>query len=429
MELKYHKFKLPNGIRVFLVPKKETRAIYVEAMFKVGSRYETDDIRGMSHFLEHMAFKGTKKRPTALDITKEIDQYGGVYNAYTGLDITGYWAKLPSEKIELAIDLISDILVNSKLDEKELNKEKGVILEEMKMYEDNPGAFADIKFHELIFGNTPLGQDTIGTRETVSAINRKMMVDFKSRFYKTNNMVIAIGGNINITKTKKLLEKYFGKIKGEIEDSYEKNHIIQRCPNIKIYNRKDSQQAKLMLGFRSFGRESDDKDRNARALLSRILGSYSSSILFNEIREKRGLSYDIGCGISSFDETGALIIGGGFDVKKLPEAMRVICKVLRDAKNKGFQTKDIQRGKNNKIGQLELSLEVAGNWASALASNELYGMPIEIPKEIIKKTKSVTNADIKRIAKQIFRPENFNMVIVGPIDPREEKKYLDLIKL
>jgi len=429
MELKYHKYTLPNGIRVFMVPKHETRAIYFEAMFKVGSRYENDELRGISHFLEHMAYKGTKKRPTAMDISKEVDQHGGFTNAYTGLDITAYWVKLPSEKLELAIDIISDILINSKLDEKVLNKEKGVILEEIKMHNDNPDFFAAIKFHELIFGDTPLGKDIAGAEEDVKSMNREKMLEYKNKFYKTNNMIIAIGGNFSVEKTKKLLKRYFGKIKGKIEDNYKENHIIQECPIAKIYTRKDTQQAKLLLGFRSFGRNGSEKDRYARGLLARALGYYMSSILFVEIREKRGLSYDIGCDVSSFDETGDFEIGGGFAVNKIPEVLKVVCSILKDIKKKGLEAKELKMAKSHQIGQINLNIENVSSWASGFATNELYGLPIETPDEIIKKTKKVTNTDIKRLAREIFRPENFNMVIVGPIDSKEEKKYLDLIKL
>lgn len=427
MQLKYHKFTLPNGIRVIMVPKKETKAVFVEVIFGTGSRYENKEINGIAHFMEHMAFKGTKKRPTSLNITKEIDGVGGMINAYTGADITGYMIELQSEKIELAFDVLSDMLMNSKLEEKEINKEKGVILEEYKMGVDEPDYFANLKIDELLYGeNTPLGRWTLGTPQTINGINRQKILDFQKQFYNPDNIVIAIGGNLNQEKTKKMLQKYFGKIKGKTCATFEKNNIIQRNPLIKIY-KKDIEQAKINIGFRSFGR--GNKNKYTRNIIAKILGGYMSAKLFTEIREKKGLAYSVHSLIDVYAETGCLGISGGFDPKKVIEALKEIFKLLRQAKDKGFTPAEIKMAKENSIGRLILSLEGAGGWASNLASNELYGLPIETPDEIIKKTNKVTNTDIKRVARELFKPDNFNMVIVGPIDSKEEKKYLDLVKL
>ena len=426
MEIKYTKFKLSNGIRVFMVPKKETKAVSIEILFGAGSRYETAEISGIAHFLEHMAFKGTKKRPTTLDISREIDQVGGSFNAYTGEDMTGYWIRLQSEKLELAMDILSDMILNSKFEEKEITREKGVILEEMKMYNDNPRYLAGIKFQELIYGDTPLGRNIVGTEKTVKAIDRKKMIEFRSKFYNPDNMVIAIGGNINQKETKDLLEKYFNKIKGKTKESFEKNEIKQNKSIVKIY-KKDVEQVNLAMGFRSFDR--NHKDRYIQGLLAKILGGYMSSKLYIEVREKKGLAYSVSAFTDSYHDTGCFGIGGGFDPKKTPDAIREILKILREVKKKGFSEKEINMAKENSVGKLVLSLEGASGWASSLAYDELYGMPIEMPDEIIAKTKKVSNKDIIRVANEIFKAENFNMVIVGPIDEKKEKEYLELVKL
>jgi len=187
------------------------------------------------------------------------------------------------------------------------------------------------------------------------------------------------------------------------------------------------EQAKLVMGFRSFDR--GHKDIYIRSVLYRILGGYMSSKLFIEVREKRGLAYTVRSWVDAYAETGCFGVSGGFDPKKVPEALKEIFKLIRQAKSKGFTPAEIKMAKENKIGSLVLSLEGAGGWASSIALDELYGLPIETPDEIIKRTNKVTNADLKRVAREIFKPENFNMVIVGPIDPKEEKKYLDLVKL
>lgn len=429
MEIKYHKFKLKNGIRVFVIPKKDTQSIFIEALFKVGARCESDDVRGISHFLEHMAFKGTKKRPTVLHISKEIERYGGAYNAYTGLDVTGYWVRLPYEHLGLGIDLLADILMNSKLDKKEIDKEKGVILQEMKMDEDSPDTFAWKRFYELVFGDTPLGRDILGTEESLKKTTRETMVKFKSRYYKPDNMTIAIGGNLSISKTKKLIEKYFGKMDGNVKDGYEKNNVQQKAPIVKVHSKKEHKQAKVVIGFRSFGRDEDRQKRAVRSLMASILGGYSSSKLFTEIREKRGLCYHIGSGVDIFDETGFFGIASGLDVSKIPEALEVIFKILREIKEKGFDKKEIQMGKDNAIGRLRLGLESTNGWVSNIADQALYEKDIELPDKKVERIKKITNQDIKKMARGIFRPENLNMVISGPIDPKEEKKYLKMIKL
>ncbi|MDD5731292.1 MAG: pitrilysin family protein [Patescibacteria group bacterium] len=409
-----------------MVPKKETKAVFVEIKLGAGSRYENKKNQGIAHFMEHMAFKGTKKRPTPLDISKEVDGVGGYINAYTGSDITGYEINLQSEKIELALDILSDMLINSKLDKNEIKKEKGVVLEEYKKVHDDPSRFAGLKFDELFYGDTPLGRLTLGTLETIKSIDRERILNFYKTFYNSDNIVIAIGGNINMEKTKKLLKKYFGSVKGKTLETFEKNHIVQRQPLIKIH-KKDFKQSTLFMGFRSFGR--GHKDRHIRQIILKVLGGYMSSKLFMEIREKKGLAYVISTWLDSLADTGCFGIYGGFDHNKIPDALKEVFKILRDAKQKGFKPEEIKMAKENTIGKLALSLEGAAGWASNIADNELYGLPIETPDEIIRETKKVTNTDIKRVARQIFRPENFNMVIVGPIDPREEKKYLDLIKL
>uniref|UniRef100_A0A7C4R5Q3 Insulinase family protein n=1 Tax=candidate division CPR3 bacterium TaxID=2268181 RepID=A0A7C4R5Q3_UNCC3 len=427
MDLKYSRFKLKNGLRVIMVPRKETEAVFFEVLCGVGSRYETDDIAGISHFLEHMAFKGTKKRAGTLDISKEIDQVGGTFNAFTYDDLTAYFIKLHSDKIELAIDIISDMLINSKLEEKEIDKEKGVILEEYKMGIDDPDYFAVIKIEELLYGkDTPLGRWIMGKTETIKAINRKKIIDFKNKFYNPDNMVIAIGGNINQTEVKKLLEKYFGKIKGKTKESFKKNHTTQPNPQIEIY-KKPIEQAKVIIAFRSFGR--DHKDRYVRGIISKILGGYMSSKLFMEIREKKGLAYNIRTYTDAYEEIGCLGIVGGFVPEKVPEALKETIKLVNQAKEKGFTQEEIKMAKENSIGKLALSLESASEWAEGIAVNVLYGIPIETLDEMESNINKVTNQDIKRVAKEIFQPENFNMVVVGPIDEKKKNEYLKLIKL
>jgi len=426
MKLNFTKTTLKNGIRLILAPMKETDAVAIKIFFGAGSRYEEKEVNGTAHFLEHMAFKGTKKRPTTLDISKEIDSVGGSFNAFTSEETTGYWIYLPANKIKLGADILSDILINSKLEQKEINKEKGVILEEIKMYNDMPRYLASIHFQKLIFGDTPLGRDVAGKPETVKKITRQKLLHFYSRFYNPDNMVISICGNIPLQKTQKLIKEKFGKIKGKTNEQYEKNKIIQQKPQIKIVP-KDTEQATMIMGFRSFKR--NHKARYVRSLLANILGGYMSSKLFTEVREKRGLAYSIHSSVDAYHDTGTFIITGGFDLYKLPEAIKIIFKILNDAKKQGFKYSEIKMAKEHNIGKLDLLLENSQFIASFLGEQEILDNKIKTPEEIIKEIKKVTNSNIKKIAKEIFKPENFNMVIVGSIKKEEEKRYLELVKV
>ncbi|HRY60137.1 MAG TPA: pitrilysin family protein [Patescibacteria group bacterium] len=428
MKLKYNHYSLPNGVRVFTVPKKETMGIFINVIFRVGSRYENIGIDGVAHFIEHMNFKGTKKRLKSTDIKKEIHQVGGTINAYTSKETTGYYVSLPARKVELGVDILSDILLNSRFDTKDIEKEKGVIIEEIKMYDDMPADYAFMKFEELIFGKNPLGSDIAGSIDSIKKMTRKDLINFKNRFYSAQNTVIAVGGKFSEVKLKGLLTKKFGKIKKASLNTSEKTILKQDSPLVKIYKR-DSQQANILMGFRAFGRNRSDHDRTTIDLLSRIIGGYSSSILFDEIREKRALVYDISSWTRCFDETGAFVISAGVNCAKLEESVSAILKKLKEIKNNGLKPEYIKRAKDFELGRLDLSIEASSSWAANIANQALYEKDIDLPENIARSIKKVTALDLKKMAGELFQPKNLNLVIVAPIDKKQENKYLKLIKL
>ncbi|MBI2448422.1 insulinase family protein [Candidatus Microgenomates bacterium] len=426
MKLKFTKTKLPNGLRLITSPMKETDAVSVQVMFGAGSRYETPEISGIAHFLEHMAFKGTKKRPTALDISREIDGVGGHWNASTSEEITIYWIYLPADKLTLALDILSDMLSSSLLLPKEIKKEKGVILEEMKMHRDRPGSFTNDIFQELVYGDTSLGRPVIGNEKTVSAINRQKILDFYRRLYNPNNTVISICGNIKEEKTKKMAVKMFGSLHGQTKEKQKKISISQIIPRVLVHEKK-WEQAKMRLGFHSFGYLTEDRRKYTRAVLADILGGYMSSKLFTEIREKRGLAYSVNASVWNYFDTGLFCINGGFAPEKTIKAFRAIMDILRHAKKYGFSKQEIEMAKENNVGSLKLAMESSNFIAGNLGTSELLEGKIQMPDDYLKKIRSVTNQDLKKIAREIFRSENCNLAVVGPLN--KEKTQAELLKL
>ena len=429
MRLKFTKSKLKNGLRLITSPMKETDAVSVQVMFGAGSRYEMPEISGIAHFLEHMAFKGTKKRPTALDISKEIDGVGGHWNASTAEEMPAYWIYLPADKLTLALDILSDMLSSSLLSPKEIKKEKGVILEEMKMHRDRPGSFTNDIFQEFVYGDTSLGRPIIGNEKTVSTITKPKIVAFYRRLYSPNNIVISICGNIKEEETKKMVTKMFGSLRGKTSDEKKEVKVAQVIPRVLVYEKK-WEQVKMRLGFHSFGYLTEDRRKYARAVLADILGGYMSSKLFTEIREKRGLAYSVNARVWNYFDLGLFCVNGGFAPEKTVKAFRAIMEILRGAKKNGFSQQEITMAKENNVGCLKLAMESSNFIAGHLGSSELLEDKIQMPDDYLRKIKAVTNDDLKKIAQEIFRPENCNLAVVGPLDKgKTEGELLKLIKL
>ena len=419
---------LPNGIRLVTIPKKDTEAVSVQIFFKVGSRYEDITESGTAHFLEHMAFKGTKKRPSPLDLANPIEEVGGSQNAWTNYEATGYWIYLPAKHIELALDILADMLRNSLFPKDEIEKEKGPILEEYKMrLVDSPNGFFGSREQMMVYGDSPLGRPIIGSREIIANMTREKLIAFYKKFYNPDNMVISIAGGIDEGKTIKLVKQYFGSLKGKTKHTFEFfDRKIQTVPQIGIFH-KDLEQISADILFQSFGRQEKDEKRTARGLLRSILNNHSQ--LFNEIREKRGLAYSVGAGTSTYQEIGEFYIGGGYDREKFLKAFDVIYKKIREVKEKGFPKKEIDRAKSKWIGRMLMSTESSSTVADDYGSDILFENKITTYDETIKQINAVTNDDIKKIAKEIFIEDNMKIAIMGKLDESFEKKIRKNIKI
>src|SRR3989344_6907890 len=327
----FERFIYPNGLRLLTIPMANTETVTVLVLVATGSRYETKDINGISHFLEHMMFKGTEKRPGALDISTELDAIGAEYNAFTGQEYTGYYVKCAAEKLDVALDVISDIFQHSKLDPAEIDKERGAIKEEINMYYDNPARYVGTLYEALLFGDQPLGWDIAGPKENINRMTRQQFVDYFQTHYFAKNTIISIAGNIETESVKRKVENYFNHIREHDPIKPAVAHESQGAPAMHVFQ-KATDQTNINIGFRvPYGRLDDRFD--ILEVMSVILGGGMSSRLFIEVREKRGLAYPIGAGASAFHETGDFTTSAGITNTKIEEAIKVILEqyaLLRD---------------------------------------------------------------------------------------------------
>src|SRR3989338_7779233 len=322
----FHKTNLKNGLRLITVPNKGTKAVTVLILLPVGSRYETKDIGGLSHFIEHMMFKGTEKRPTSLDISKELDGIGAEFNAFTSKDYTGYYIKSSADKVELAFDILSDMLFHSKIDEAELNKERGVIVEEINMYEDNPLMYVESLFEELVFGDQPLGWQIAGTREIIKTVPRQKLMYYMHKYYQPANMILIVAGYINKAQVKKLTGQYFGSFGKNEFKKFTEYGSPQDSPRIKV-SYKETEQIQLCLGYP--GISFFDEVRYPLQLLSIILGGNMSSRLFVNIRERYGLCYFIRASTEHYHDAGTFVVQAGLEKARIMEAIKLIMEELK----------------------------------------------------------------------------------------------------
>ena len=410
----YLRHKFLNGLKLITAPILNTEAVTVLILLPVGSRYESKNLNGASHFIEHMMFKGTRKRPSNLLIAKELDAIGAEYNAFTAKDLTGYWVKLDKDFLEKGVEILADILFNSIFDQNDFEKEKGVILEEIKMYKDNPLLFIDDLFEQTIYGDHPLGWLISGEEENIKNFNRQTILDFKNRYYQVNQMLIVIAGNIKNKTTVEIIKKSFGR-----QSSLRKRKSVfkkflktkQKGPNFKKLS-KDVQQIQLALGFPAYSYFHPNLD--ALNLLSIILGGNMSSRLFTEVRVKRGLAYFIKTDLNVYQDTGNFVIRAGVDGERVVEAIKVILEELRKIRDQGVDDEELNRAKNFYEGKLSLNLEDSAEVAAWYAKQEMLIGKILTPEAKIAKIKKVQLKDIQAVAKEIIQPKALNLALIGP---------------
>ena len=370
--MKFNRKVLPNGLRILTIPMPSFESATVMVMVGAGSRYETKLNNGISHFLEHMAFKGTKNRPSAMDISVLIDGIGGEMNAFTGKESTGYYIKSASAHINLSMDVLSDMLHNSLFDEKEIEKEKGVILEEINFHDDNTSHRIGDVYERLLYGDTAMGWNIDGEKQVIKAIKRQNFLDYMSQLYSANQITVVVAGGIDIEKTQAMVEKYFGKMRCFDTKPYKKVVEKQTKPKVLIKHKK-TEQVNIAIGVRTV--PNDHPDKYALSVLSSILGGGMSSRLFTEVREKRGLAYYIRTSSDHYQDCGSLVSMSGIDPKRLDEAITVILSEYNKISNTPPSIKELKKAKEFLKGHLILDLEDSRSVAGFYGQQELLEKP------------------------------------------------------
>ncbi|MBI3260879.1 insulinase family protein [Candidatus Berkelbacteria bacterium] len=421
MSLHYSKTQLKNGLRIITAPKHDTNAVAVLILAKVGSRYETEAQAGLSHFLEHMFFKGTKKRPSYLHVSKELDGLGANFNAFTSEEYTGFYVQTSGDHFDQALDVLADMLLNGTMPEAEVIKERGVITEELNMYLDMPQSHVADLAKRTLFGQNPLGRPIIGYRKTIETTTRESLINYKHSFYQPPAMLVAVAGSGKPEHWRKMVEGYFGKLRTASRPGYERFSGSGTGGTVMLGSKK-TDQAHFVLSLPSLARS--DSRRYTLRVLNNALGGMMSSRLFTEIREKRGLAYYVGSGSEEYEETGAFFIRAGVPTTKIEEAITVVCKELKKITETKLRAEELTRAKENIKGRTYLELEDSFAVANFLAEQELFLNTIDQPEAMIAKVEAVTASDIIELARELVRPELLRLAVVGPYEDEEPFKKI-----
>jgi len=418
---KHHFHQFESGLRLVSIPMEGTRTATVLVLVGTGSKYETKEINGISHFLEHMMFKGTAKRPGKMDIARELDAIGAEYNAFTGKEYTGYYAKASMEKLDTVMDVVFDIFLNSKLAQEDIDTERGVIVEELNMYRDMPQRYVGDLFDKLLYGDQPAGWDIGGEKETVMSLKREQFVNYFNTHYIAKNTIIAVAGNVDPEVVKKKAGEYFSAIRD--------GNLVTKLPVVEkqsepalLVHYKKTDQTHFHLGFRSCNMY--DKRKYALGILGTVLGGGMSSRLFEEVRDKRGLAYYVGADNDPATDAGYFMIKAGVNNEKVYEAIQVIMDEVRKIKDNGITEEELQRAKDNISGSMALGLEHSDAVANAYAGPVLFENKVLTPEEELGKIKKVTLQEIHDVAKEIFDDAKLNLAVIGPFEDEEPFKKI-----
>jgi len=420
LKIKPKSFKLKNNIDVisFLMPFTET--VTVLTLVKIGSRYEEEQLQGISHFLEHLFFKGTKKRPTTIEIAHELDNMGAEFNAFTSKEYTGFYITAASKYIDIILDILSDILLNSLFKEEEIQKERGAVIEEMNMFQDTPMRYIGDVFEELLYGDTPLGRKVIGAKKTLNNMKRDDFINYFKENYNSQNIVISIAGkfeNLN-------LEKFLGNVKKGKKSEYEKYTDNQKIPQVFIMDKK-TDQAQVAIGYKTFS--VFDKRRTILDVLATILGGGMSSRLFTEVRERRGLCYFVRTFAEHYLDQGYIGTFSGVTLNKIDKAIKIILQEHKKIIKYEISPKELNKAKEYIKGKFLLSAEGSYDIAHFIGMEKLILDRVISIEDYFKEIQGVTTIAIKKIAQEIFIPEQLNLAIIGPFK-NEENRFQKLIQ-
>ncbi|MBU2101661.1 insulinase family protein [Patescibacteria group bacterium] len=420
----FKKTVLDNGLRIIVAPQKDNPAVTVLVLVSTGSKYETKELNGISHFLEHMVFKGTEKRPKAIDISTELDSIGASYNAFTDFEMTGYYAKVDKDHFDKALDVVSDIYLGQVFDKEEIDKERGPVIEEINMIEDAPMRKIYYRFDGLLYGDQPAGWDIAGPKEVIQKIQREDFLKYKKDHYVASSTVVIVAGAVDAEEATEKIKEIFKDIPtGDKKDKLPVKEE-QSSPGLLIED-KDTEQSHLILGVRSY--DIEDERKYALNVLAEVLGGGMSSRLFQKVREEMGAAYYVGAGSRELTDHGKFIARAGANNSLLFDVVEAILEEFRRMKVELVEEKELQKAKDHFIGGLMLGLETSDEVAGYYGQQEILVGDLMKPDKLADKIREVTAEDVREVAKDIFQNNKLNLAVIGPsIDEERLKSILKI---
>lgn len=405
------KIKLDNGLRIVLAPQPQSLAATVLVLVEAGSKYETKEINGLSHFLEHMCFKGTTKRPKIIDISGELDTIGAEYNAFTSQESTGYHVKVQAAKFDKALEIVSDLYLNPVFDAKEIDKERGVVIEELNLYEDTPPRKVHDLFMSLLYGDQPAGWEVGGRKEVIRAVQRDDFLKYRQEHYLAQATVVTVAGAFDEKTIVEKIKANFSGIKTGVKSSKLKTAEKQNRPAA-LVKFKESDQTHLVLGVRGF--DIFDERRFALQVMADVLGGGMSSRLFHSVREELGAAYYVNAFPDFFTDHGYLAASAGVDHKKINQVIETILAEFKRLADEEISPKELQRSKDHLTGNTILGLETSDELAGFYGGQEVITGEVRGVDELLKRIQQVSATEIKALAAEIFKNEKLNLAVIGP---------------
>jgi predicted Zn-dependent peptidase len=422
--MKFTKTILKNGLRVVTVPMKDNPTVTVLVLVEAGSKYEAKSTNGVAHFLEHMCFKGTKKRPKAIDISRELDGIGSQYNAFTAQEYTGYYAKGDAKHFKKIFDVVSDIYLNSTFEEAEIQKEKGVIIEEINMYEDMPNRHVEDLIMKLLYKDQPAGWNIAGEKENILKMKKEDFVEYKEKFYVPSATTLVVSGAVSAKDVMKEVQKVFRDLPKKKKGTKLATVEIQSKPEV-LVKFKETDQTHFVLAFRSIDMFS--KLSPVFSVLSGVLGGGMSSRLFQKLREEMGVGYYVRAYNDAYTDHGFFQVSAGVDNKRVDEVINAVLEECKRLKNELVSNEELDKVKQYLVGNMKLSLESSDDIASFYGMQELLKKKILNQDEKAREINKVTASQIQKVAKELFTEEKLNLALIGPF--KDDKKFLDLLKI
>lgn len=417
--------ELDNGLRVLTTRMPYLHSVSLCCFLEVGSRHESDVVAGASHFIEHMLFKGTMRRPSARHIADAIEGRGGMFNASTGLETTLYWAKVAAADLPDTLDVMSDMLLHAKFDPTEMEKERTVIAEEIKYILDTPDTLAQIMVNRLQWPNHPLGRDVAGTQQSVANMDRDMLLTYKAEHYLPGSAIIAMAGQLYHDQAVEWVSAHLGDWAPGTRSEWEPAPSNHHGPHVRVAC-KETEQAHVVFSFEGFAR--DHPQRHNLRLLNVILGEGMRSRLFQEIRERRGLAYSVDSFVSTLQDTGAVGIYAGVAAHRVRDTIHAVLLELDRMRQEPIPEDELQAAKDFMRGRMALTMEDSSAVASLYARQVLLGPEVLGPSEVIERFERVQAADLQQLAQEVFQTGRLNLVVVGPF-PDDSDEFSDLAHL